>query len=89
MAVAALVCVIVASFAYNIYSSRTLPKEPTATRTYMIDLGKGPKVYGTHAEFNANRIVQDIAIVCLVGGAIGGAWIIGRQRRDPNHAKKV
>ena len=84
---AALLFVIIAAFAYNIYSSRTLPKQPTVARAYMIDLGKGPKVYGTRAELNANRIVQGIAIVCIVGGALGGALLIGRQRRDSNQLK--
>jgi hypothetical protein len=45
----------------NIYFGETLPKEPVGQRTHLIDLGKGPKVFGTDREYDYNVATQRLA----------------------------
>lgn len=65
----------------NIYFGETLPKEPVGQRTHLIDLGKGPKVFGTDREYDYNVATQRLAWVAVVSGVLVMGWRIRARSR--------
>ena len=52
----------------NIYFGCTLPKVPDGLRDHIIDLGKGPKVFGTGREYEIYEISKWLAVIAIIGG---------------------
>jgi hypothetical protein len=65
----------------NIYLGETLPKEPTGQRTHLIDLGKGPKVFGTDRECDYNVATQYLASIAIVSGLLVMGWRVRTKSR--------
>jgi len=65
----------------NIYLGYALPKVPSGSRSHMIDLGKGPKVFGTNVEYYCSEISKWVAIAAIVGGVFFIAWIRSSQAK--------
>lgn len=68
------ILMIVLGFGYNIYLGYTLPREPNGAQNQMINLGKGPKVFGTERENFNSEISKWTAITGIACGILATAW---------------
>jgi hypothetical protein len=80
-------CLMIVGFSFNMYFAATLPREPIGQRTHIIDLGKGPKVFGTDREYYYAEAAKWMAITAIAAGTLVTAINV-RLRAKPDDSKK-